>query len=308
MRIIVTGGAGFIGSWVCEAYISEGHEVLAVDNLSTGSEDNIPPEAEFIECDVRDSAGLEKAFRQFRPEVVNHHAAQVNVRNSVEDPCLDAEVNIAGSLNVLKLCAEHKTEKFIFSSTGGALYGEPRELPADESTPALPLSPYGISKLATENYVRYHSKNHGFGHVILRYANVYGERQNPEGEAGVIGIFCENIISGKSCSIFGDGEQTRDYVHASDVSRANLLATGLKKEGTFNIGTSVESSVNDIARILGEVTKTGFETVHEKGRSGEVRRISLDCSLASEKLGWSAEVRLREGLFRTWNWFLRERG
>ncbi len=303
MRIIVTGGAGFIGSWVCEAYISEGHEVLVIDNLSTGSEDNIPSEAEFIECDVRGSAALEKAFRQFRPEIVNHHAAQINVRDSVEDPSLDAEINIGGSLNVLRLCAEHKTEKFIFSSTGGALYGEPEKLPADESTPALPLSPYGISKLATENYVRYHSKNHGFGHVILRYANVYGERQNPEGEAGVIGIFCENILSGKPCLIFGDGEQTRDYVHVSDVSRANLLAANLKEEGTFNIGTSVESSVNEIASILTEVTKTEFRIVHEKQRPGEVRRISLDCSLAAEKLGWSAQVALREGLLRTWNWF-----
>ena len=156
------------------------------------------PEAEFVECDVRDFTELEKAFRQFRPEVVNHHAAQINVRDSVEDPHFDADVNIGGSLNVLRLCAEHKTEKFIFSSTGGALYGEPEKLPADESTPALPLSPYGISKLSTENYVRYHSKNHGFGHVILRYANVYGERQNPEGEAGVIGIFCENIIRWKT--------------------------------------------------------------------------------------------------------------
>ena len=307
MRIIVTGGAGFIGSWVCEAYISEGHEVLVIDNLSTGSKDNIPPEAEFIECDVRDFTGLEKAFLKFHPQVVNHHAAQINVRDSVEDPRFDADVNIAGSLNVLRLCAEHKTKKFIFSSTGGALYGEPEKLPADESTPALPLSPYGISKLSTEHYVRYHSKSHGFGHMILRYANVYGERQNPEGEAGVIGIFCENIISGKPCLIFGDGEQTRDYVHVSDISRANLLAASLEEEGTFNIGTSVESSVNDIASILGEVTKTEFETVHEKERPGEVRRISLDCSLAVEKLGWSAQVALREGLFRTWNWFSQKR-
>ena len=304
MRIIVTGGAGFIGSWVCEVYISEGHEVLVIDNLFTGFESNIPPEAEFVECDVRDCTRLEKAFRQFRPEAVNHHAAQINVRDSVEYPSLDAEININGSLNVLRLCAEHKTEKFIFSSTGGALYGEPKELPADESTPSLPLSPYGISKLATENYVRYHSKNHGFGHVILRYANVYGERQNPEGEAGVIGIFCENIINEKPCLIFGDGEQTRDYVHVSDVSQANLLAASLKEEGTFNIGTSVESSVNEIASILGEVTKTEFKIVHEKQRPGEVRRISLDCSLAAERLGWRPQVALGEGLFRTWNWFL----
>lgn len=307
MKIIVTGGAGFIGSWVCEAYISEGHEVLVVDNLSTGFEENIPPEAEFVECDVRDSAGLEKAFRQFRPEVVNHHAAQINVRNSVEDPGFDADVNIGGSLNVLRLCVEHKTEKFIFSSTGGALYGEPKKLPADELTPTLPLSPYGISKLSTENYIRYYSRNHSFGYVILRYANVYGERQNPEGEAGVIGIFCEKIISAVPCLIFGDGEQTRDYVHVSDVSRANLLAATLRQEGTFNIGTSIESSVNDIVRILEDVTETEFTAVHEKERAGEVKRISLDCSLAAEKIGWNAQVALREGLFRTWQWFLGER-
>ena len=263
VRIILTGGAGFIGSWVCEAYISEGHEVLVIDNLSTGSEDNIPPEAEFIECDVRDCTGLEKAFRQFRPEVVNHHAAQINVRDSVEDPSFDAEVNIGGSLNVLRLCVGHKTEKFIFSSTGGALYGEPEKLPADELTPTLPLSPYGISKLATENYVRYHSKNHGFGHVILRYANVYGERQNPEGEAGVIGIFCENILSenirkspgnllaANPClesSVYSETEKNRRGRSSdtcmsltSPAFMANLLAAmwtlGLKEEGTFNIGT-----------------------------------------------------------------------
>ena len=307
MRIIVTGGAGFIGSWVCEAYISEGHEVLVVDNLSTGSEDNIPHEAEFIECDVRDSARLEKAFHQFRPQIVNHHAAQINVRDSVEDPSLDADVNIRGSLNVLRFCAEHRTEKFIFSSTGGALYGEPEKLPADESTPTLPLSPYGISKLSAENYIRYYSKNHSFGHVILRYSNVYGERQNPEGEAGVIGIFCEKIIGGEPCLIFGDGEQTRDYVHVSDVSRANLLAATLRQEGTFNIGTSIEKSVNDIVRILGEVTKTEFTTIHEKERPGEVKRISLDCSLAAEKLGWNAQMALHEGLFRVWDWFLRQK-
>ena len=307
MRIVVTGGAGFIGSWVCEAYISEGHEVLVVDNLSTGSENNIPSEAEFIECDVRDYTGLEKTFCRFRPEVVNHHAAQISVRDSVEDPRFDADVNIGGSLNVLRLCAEHKTEKFIFSSTGGALYGEPEKLPADELTPALPLSPYGISKLSTERYVMYHSKNHGFKHMILRYANVYGERQNPKAEAGVIGIFCENIISGKPCLIFGDGKQTRDYVHVSDVSRANLLAVSLEEEGTLNIGTSIESSVNDIACILGKVTKTGFKTVHEKERPGEVRRISLDCSLAAERLEWNAQVTLREGLLRTWEWFSQQR-
>ena len=307
MNIIVTGGAGFIGSWICEAYISEGNNVLVIDNLSTGSEDNIPTEAEFVECDVRNLGGLEKIFQKFRPDFVNHHAAQINVRDSVENPAFDADVNIGGSLNLLSLCAEYNVEKFIFASTGGALYGEPQKLPADESTPALPLSPYGISKLSTENYVRYYSRSRGFAHVILRYANVYGERQNPGGEAGVIGIFCENIINGKPCLIFGDGEQTRDYVHVSDVSRANLLAASIEEEGTFNIGTSIESSVNDIVRGLGEITETEFSTVYKKQAPGEVRRISLDCSLAKKRLAWSAQMSLHNGLSRTWNWFLGRR-
>ncbi len=303
MKILVTGGAGFIGSWVCDAYISEGHQVLVVDNLSTGSEKNIPREAEFDECDIRNSAGLEKVFRRFRPEVVNHHAAQINVRNSVKDPHADAEINITGSLKVLRLCAEYGISKFIFASTGGALYGKPEILPATESTPICPLSPYGIAKLSTENYVRYYSESFGFNHVILRYANAYGERQNPEGEAGVIGIFCENILKKKPCIIFGDGEQTRDYVHVSDVTRANLLAVKSKEQGTFNIGTSVESSVNYIARILQEETMSEFAVKRGQRCQGEVRRISLDFSLAEQKLEWVPEIFLREGLIRTWKWF-----
>ena len=302
MRIIVTGGAGFIGSWVCEAYIGEGHEVLVVDDLSTGFEGNIPPEADFVECDVRDFGKLGKTFREFRPQVVNHHAAQINVRSSVENPSFDAEVNVVGSLNVLRLCAEHETERFVFASTGGALYGEPEKLPAGESAAALPISPYGIAKLSAENYARYHSRTFGTRHAILRYANVYGERQNPEGEAGVIAIFCRNAMNGKPCVIFGDGNQTRDYVHVSDVSAANVLATRAD-EGTFNIGTSVETSVNDIARVLGETAGTGLEVVYRERRSGEVERISLDSSLAAEKLGWTPRTGFREGILRTWKWF-----
>ena len=306
MRIVVTGGAGFIGSWVCEAYIGEGHEVLVVDNLSTGFERNIPPEADFVKCDVRDFGNLEKAFREFRPQVVNHHAAQINVRSSVENPSFDAEVNVVGSLNVLRLCAECGTERFVFSSTGGALYGEPEKLPAGESAPALPISPYGIAKLATENYARYHSRSFGMRHAILRYANVYGERQNPEGEAGVIAIFCRNVMNGEPCVIFGDGNQTRDYVHVSDVASANVLATRAD-EGTFNIGTSVETSVNDIARILGETAGTELEIVYREQRSGEVERISLDFSLAREKLEWEPRADFREGISRTWKWFSKAR-
>ncbi len=307
MKILVTGGAGFIGSWVCDAYISEGYRVLIVDNLSTGSEKNIPKEAEFVECDIRDSVGLNKVFQRFRPEVVNHHAAQINVRNSVEDPYTDAEINIIGSINVLRLCSEYKISRFIFASTGGALYGEPETLPATETTRTYPLSPYGIAKLSTENYVRYHSESFGFDYVIFRYANVYGERQNPEGEAGVIGIFCKNILKEKPCIIFGDGEQTRDYVHVSDVSRANLLAVKLKEQGIFNIGTSVESSVNDIVQILQEETALEFVVKREQQRQGEVKKISLDSSLVMQKLEWIPEISLREGLIRTWKWFLQNR-
>jgi len=224
MKILLTGGAGFIGSWVAERYIKEGHDVLILDDLSTGRMENIPESAAFIKCDIRDDDAVRRAFAEFRPDVVNHHAAQIDVRKSVEDPAYDASVNIIGTIRLLESSVKSGVKRFIFASTGGAIYGEPANIPADEKTPPMPISAYGTSKYAVEKYLEYYRHIYSLDSVALRYANVYGPRQNPHGEAGVVAIFCSRILSGKPCTIFGDGEQTRDYVYAGDVARANLCA------------------------------------------------------------------------------------
>ncbi len=213
MKILVTGGAGFIGSWVAEAYIKEGHEVLVLDDLSTGKMENVPEGARFVKCDIRDEDAVRGAFAGFRPDVVNHHAAQIDVRKSVEDPAFDASVNIIGTIRLLESSVRSGVKKFIFASTGGAIYGEPPNIPADEKTPPMPISPYGTSKYAVEKYLEYYRYIYSLDYVALRYANVYGPRQNPHGEAGVIAIFCSRILSGETCTVFGDGSQTRDYVY-----------------------------------------------------------------------------------------------
>ena len=203
MRILLTGGAGFIGSWVADYYLNNGHELLIIDNLSTGLKDNVPTNSEFVEGDIRDNSVLEKIFNEFKPEIVNHHAAQIDVRVSVDDPLHDASVNILGTLNILEHSRKSGVKKIIFASTGGAIYGEPSSLPADELTSQEPLSAYGTSKLCVENYLNYYKKLYGLNYTALRYSNVYGQRQNPHGEAGVIAIFCNNILNGGSCKIFG---------------------------------------------------------------------------------------------------------
>ena len=234
MRILLTGGAGFIGSWVCDYLIREGHEIMIVDNLSTGLVSNVPENAEFFECDIRNKEALQKLFSEFKPDYVDHHAAQINVRASVDDPSYDAEVNILGTLNLLELSRMHDVKKFIFASSGGAIYGEPESLPADENTQPAPISPYGISKYSIEKYLYYYSRIYGLDYVCLRYANVYGPRQNPEGEAGVISIFCTKILNDEPCLIYGDGTQTRDYVFVTDVADANLKAIN-GPAGIYNI-------------------------------------------------------------------------
>lgn len=302
MRIIVTGGAGFIGSWVSETYINEGHDVLIIDNLYTGIKENIPDGAQFFECDIRDKENTEKVFRQFKPDIVNHHASQINVRDSLERPDFDAHINIIGSINILELSVKYNVKRVIFSSTGGAIYGEPESVPVDEQSNQSPICPYGVSKLSVENYIKYYNRIYNLEYVILRYSNVYGERQNPHGEAGVVAIFCTNIINNKPCIIFGSGEQTRDYVHVLDVSDANLLS--LKSStGIYNIGTSVETSVNDIVEILKKVTSHDFEIINESEKVGEVERISLNNSLAKKELGWEPKYNFDTGLEQTWNWF-----
>ncbi|MGE5444425.1 MAG: NAD-dependent epimerase/dehydratase family protein [Ignavibacteriales bacterium] len=302
MKILITGGAGFIGSYVADAFIREGHKVLIVDNLSTGIEENIPREADFVKCDIRERTLLEKVFSDFKPDMVNHHAAQINVRQSVEDPTFDAEVNIIGTLNLLELSVRHRIKRFIFASTGGAIYGEPEKLPADETTPPMPISPYGASKYAVENYLGYYRAVYGLEYVALRYSNVYGPRQNPHGEAGVVAIFCSRIISGKPCMIFGDGSQTRDYVFAEDVARANILGINAPV-GKYNIGTEIETSVNELVTVLRRAAGRKFEVEYAPPRPGEVQRISLDTNLAKRVLGWSPKVNLEDGIGQTWRWF-----
>lgn len=286
MNIIVTGGAGFIGSWVAQNYINAGHSVLIIDNLYTGISENIPNEAEFKKCDIRNKEDVDKVFNEFKPEIVNHHASQINVRDSVKRPEFDAETNVIGSINILELSIKHNVRRLIFSSTGGAIYGEPKNLPVKENSEQLPLSPYGVSKLSVENYIKYYNCIYNLDYVVLRYSNVYGERQNPHGEAGVVAIFCTNIIENKPCLVFGSGNQTRDYVHVSDVANANLLSLSAPC-GIYNIGTSVETSVNDIVNSLKNIIGRNFKVIREEEKLGEVQRISLDNSLAKNKLGWT---------------------
>ena len=302
MKILVTGGAGFIGSWVSEAYIEDGNEVLIIDNLSTGNLNNVPSSAEFIKGDIRDRSVLNAAFSEFNPDIINHHAAQIDVRKSVDDPTLDADINIKGTLNLLEVSRKSRISKFIFASTGGAIYGESDLIPADEDTVPMPISPYGISKLSIEKYLSYYNKIYGLNYTSLRYSNVYGPRQNPHGEAGVIAIFCNKIINGEPCIVYGDGEQTRDYVYVEDVKRANIECI-LSPNDSYNIGTSIETSVNGLIEYLRKASGRDFEVIYEPARDGEVERISLNNNKAIKEINWTPNVMLEEGIKNTWIWF-----
>jgi len=306
MKVILTGGAGFIGSWVADALIADGHRVLILDDLSSGKEENIPKEAEFVKCDIRDRDALDGLFSDFKPDIVNHHAAQINVRKSVENPTLDAQVNILGSLNLLEISKRHRVKKFIFASTGGAIYGEPETIPVDERAIPLPISPYGVSKLSVERYLDYYNLVFGLEYVALRYSNVYGPRQNPHGEAGVIAIFCNRILEGQKCDIFGDGNQKRDYVFVGDLARANVLSLRAPV-GIYNLGTGIEISVNDLINILVKATGIAANVHYLPYRAGEVQRIALDISKAGKMIGWFPEVSFEDGLTRTWNWYTKRK-
>jgi len=316
MKILVTGGAGFIGSNVVDALVKDGHEVTVLDNLSTGKEENINPEVKFYNIDLLDMESLELAFREFKPDVVNHHAAQIDVRKSVKDPAFDAETNIIGSINLFELSINYGVRRIIFASTGGALYGEPEKLPASEDTPIEPLSPYGVSKYCVENYLNYFKRLYelrdrhaslrsahddkeersvGIERVILRYANVYGPRQDPLGEAGVVAIFTGKILKGEKPVIYGDGTQTRDYVYVEDVVKANVLALE-GKEGTYNIGTGKETSVNELIEVFSKVLGREIKPEYTPPRIGEVHRISLDGEKAKKELGFVPKYSLEEGI------------
>jgi UDP-glucose 4-epimerase len=302
MNILVTGGAGFIGSNIVDAYLHAGHTVVIVDDLSTGNIENVNPKAKFHRIDLRDPA-VETVFKETKIDVINHHAAQMDVRKSVADPKFDASVNILGMLNVMELGVKYGVKKVIFSSTGGAIYGEQDYFPADEQHPLRPLSPYGVAKLATEKYLFYYHAVYGLQHVILRYANIYGPRQNPHGEAGVIAIFADKMLKGEQPVINGDGKQTRDYVYVSDVVRANVLALTHSSSDIFNIGTGIENDVNTLFRIIKKFSGVACEEKHGEAKIGEQLRSVIDHSKAKKILGWEPTIMLDEGLRRTVEFF-----
>ncbi len=295
MKILVTGGAGFIGSNVVDGFLQEGHQVTVVDNLSTGVESNVNKEAQFIKVDIR-SVVIDTIFEKMQPDVLCHHAAQIDVRKSVADPVFDAEVNVMGSLNLLNACIKHRVKKVLFASTGGAIYGEQDDLPTDEKHPAHPLSPYGVAKLTIEKYLNYFHKTYGLDFVSLRYSNVYGPRQNPLGEAGVVAIFTERLLSDKEAVINGDGMQTRDFVFVEDVVRANLLALDYPQSDIFNIGTGIETDINSIFKILKEQTGSKQKEIHGPAVPGDLKRNALNYARAKKLLGWKPKYDLKKGI------------
>jgi len=302
VRVLITGGAGFIGSQIADAHARRGDDVVVVDSLSSGRREFVPERARFYEMDVRDPA-LADVFGRERPEVVNHHAAQASVSVSVRDPILDADVNVLGTLRVAMLSAQHDARHVIFASTGGALYGDPERLPADESTPIRPLSPYGCAKAVAEQYLTLYERLHELRTTCLRYANVYGPRQDPHGEAGVVAIFARALLAGQAATIHGDGEQTRDFVFVDDVVRANLAAADGGVRGAYNIGTGQATTVNAIHHMLARLTGSDRPPRYGPPRPGDVRHITLAAGAAHTALGWSAATSLERGLSATVGWF-----
>jgi len=307
MKILVTGGAGFIGSNVADEFLAGGHQVVIVDDLSTGFRKNIPAEATFYPVDIRDP-DLSKVFEKEKPEIVDHHAAQIDVRKSVVDPMFDAQVNVLGSLNLLQQCVKHQVKKVIYASTGGAVYGEPDYLPADEKHPIRPLCQYGISKHTVEHYLYLYQHNYGLDYTILRYPNVYGPRQDPHGEAGVVAIFTEALFADQRPTIFGDGTHTRDYVFVADIARANFLALESGNGLVLNLGWGREVSVNDIYASLKKHLGIEIEPIYAEERLGEIHRICLNGARAQERLGWQPQVELDEGIRRTVEYYQRRQG
>jgi len=298
VKVLVTGGAGFIGSHIVDALVEQNHQVVVADNLATGSIDNINPAAKFYNMSICDKK-LVHIFEEERPEIVNHQAAQTVVAKSTSEPIFDAQQNILGSLNVIVNCVRFGVKRIVYASSGGAVYGEPQYLPVDEKHRVKPISPYGVSKYAGEHYLRLYGIQYGIEYVVLRYPNVYGPRQNPNGEAGVVAIFARQMLNGEPATIFGSGDKTRDYTHVSDVVAANLLAMERGHNDIYNIGTAVETSdskmFKEIAKLLG-YTK---EPIHMPVRPGEICRIYLDATKAERELGWQSRISLGQGLSQT---------
>lgn len=304
-KVLVTGGAGFIGSHVADAYLAQGDDVWVVDNLSSGKRANVPNEAIFIEMDIRDR-GIRDLFREVRFDLVNHHAAQIDVRTSVTDPQYDAQVNLLGLLNLLEGAREVETGRFVYVSSGGVVYGEPDVFPTPETAPKLPLSPYGVTKLSGELYLNYYRRVHGMDYVAVRYGNVFGPRQDPHGEAGVVAIFSSRLLSGEPLTVFGDGEQTRDYTFVKDIVSANMVVSRMDQgdgEGldgrAFNVGTGNAVSVNLLADTLEGVAGTRPGRRHEAPRPGELLHSRLDTRRLQAR-GWACQWTLEDGLRETY--------
>jgi len=300
-KILVTGGAGFIGSHIVDKYIDLGHEVFVIDNLSNGKKENLNPKARFYKIDIRDEK-IGEIFAKEKPEIVNHHAAQIDLRKSIKDPVLDAKINILGILNLLENAIKHKVKKFIFASSGGAIYGDAENIPTREDEKPKPLSPYAIAKLVSEQYLEFYFKVHNLPYIALRYANVYGPRQDPLGEAGVIAIFMNKLLSKRPPTINGDGNQTRDYVYVEDVAQANVLALKDNITGLFNIGTQKEASVNKLFQLISGLLGVDIPAKRGPNIKGEVKRSCLDYLKAKNVLDWSPKVNLEDGLEKTLEW------
>ena len=302
MKCLVTGGAGFIGSHLADELITKGHKVAVIDNFSTGKEENLNPKVKFYKTDIQDSK-IFQIFEKEKPDIVFHYAAQINVRKSVENPVESAKTNILGSLNILENCRNFGVKKIVFASTGGAIYGEAKIIPTPEDYPAGPVSPYGIEKLIVELYLDFYKKEYNLDYLILRFANVYGPRQNSRGEAGVIAIFCDKMIAKNQPIINGDGKQTRDFVFVDDVIRANILAMEKNESGVFNIATGIETDINTVFRELKKAFNSKIKEIYGPQKAGEQKRSCLDSSLAKKELGWKPRYSLDQGLEKTINWF-----
>ncbi|MHB1356843.1 MAG: NAD-dependent epimerase/dehydratase family protein [Anaerolineae bacterium] len=303
MRVLVTGGAGFIGSHVVDACVAAGNQVAVVDDLSTGKTANLNPHAQFYQVDIRNLEQLEAVFTSFQPEAICHLAAKANVRESMEKPVLYAEVNVIGSLNLLELARRHGSKKTIYASTAGAVYGEPEYLPVDEAHPINPLDPYGASKHHVEHYLYQYRRNYGLDFTILRFPNVYGPRQDPFGEAGVVAIFALAMLQGRQPVIYGSGEQERDFVYVGDIGHANVLALTKGSGEIYNLGSGVGVSINTIFNTIKEITHASCIEQHGAAKLGEVYRIYVNASKANAGLGWCSDISLHEGLERTVAYF-----
>lgn len=307
MKILITGGAGFIASHIANAYLDRGHEVVIVDNLKTGRRENIDQRAMFYEVDIRHQAMNDIVDRE-KPDLINHHAAQMDVRASVADPKYDADVNLLGFLNLMQLAVRHRVKKVIFASTGGAIYGEQDYFPADENHPCRPLSPYGITKFATEKYLYFYQHAYNLPYVVLRYANVYGPRQNPHGEAGVVAIFAQRLLRGDEAVINGDGKQTRDFVFISDVVQANVNALGFDQSDIFNIGTGHETDINAVFQEIAKASGSSQPEIHAPAKPGEQQRSVIDSGKARAVLGWQPTIPLVDGIRQTVDYFRKQAG